>query len=66
MIYKVEFTKRALKDLKIRPPYCCTDFRLIRKNLENCENPRSHGKGLTANRSGEWRYRRRLPYSCTN
>ena len=29
----------------------------LRKNLENCENPRSHGKGLTANRSGEWRYR---------
>ena len=29
----------------------------IRKNLEGCENPRLHGKGLTANRSGEWRYR---------
>ena len=29
----------------------------IRKNLENCENPRVHGKGLTANRSGQWRYR---------
>ena len=22
-----------------------------------CENPRIHGKGLTSNRSGEWRYR---------
>ncbi|MDE7136880.1 MAG: type II toxin-antitoxin system RelE/ParE family toxin, partial [Ruminococcus sp.] len=21
------------------------------------ENPRSHGKGLTSNRSGQWRYR---------
>ena len=29
----------------------------VRKNLENCENPRLHGKGLTANRSGQWRYR---------
>ena len=29
----------------------------IRKNLEGCENPRQHGKGLTANRSGQWRYR---------
>lgn len=29
----------------------------IRKNLEGCENPRQHGKGLTANHSGEWRYR---------
>ena len=23
----------------------------------NTANPRQHGKGLTANRSGEWRYR---------
>lgn len=29
----------------------------IEKNLVNCENPRIHGKGLTANRSGQWRYR---------
>ena len=29
----------------------------VRKNLEGCENPRQHGKGLTANRSGQWRYR---------
>lgn len=27
------------------------------KNLVGCENPRIHGKGLTANRSGQWRYR---------
>ena len=29
----------------------------IYKNLVDCEDPRSHGKGLTANRSGQWRYR---------
>ncbi len=29
----------------------------IADNLENCENPRIKGKGLTANRNGEWRYR---------
>lgn len=29
----------------------------IGKNLEGCTDPRAHGKGLTANRSGEWRYR---------
>lgn len=29
----------------------------IDKNLEGCENPRSHGKGLLGNRSGQWRYR---------
>lgn len=26
-------------------------------NIEGSENPRAHGKGLTANRTGEWRYR---------
>ncbi|MGY3730315.1 type II toxin-antitoxin system RelE family toxin [Lactococcus termiticola] len=26
-------------------------------NLENCENPRIHGKALVENHSGEWRYR---------
>ena len=29
----------------------------IEKNLIGCENPRLHGKGLTANKSGQWRYR---------
>lgn len=27
------------------------------KNIDGCEDPRAHGKGLTANRSGKWRYR---------
>lgn len=29
----------------------------IEKNLMGCENPRLHGKGLTANKNGQWRYR---------
>lgn len=29
----------------------------IDKNLQGTHNPRQHEKGLTANRSGEWRYR---------
>ena len=29
----------------------------IEKNLIDCESPRLHEKGLTANRSGEWIYR---------
>lgn len=29
----------------------------ILKNIMNCDEPRIHGKGLTANRSGQWRYR---------
>lgn len=29
----------------------------INKNLIGCENPCLHGKELTANRKGQWRYR---------
>ena len=58
MNYKVEFTSHALKDLKkLDRPTAALILGWIRKNLENCENPRLHGKGLSANRSGEWRYR---------
>lgn len=27
------------------------------KRIDGCEDPRVTGKGLTANRSGQWRYR---------
>lgn len=58
MIYRVEFTQKALKELKkIDRHTAALILGWIRKNLEGCENPRLHGKGLTANRSGEWRYR---------
>lgn len=58
MIYRVEFTQRALKELKkIDRHTAALILGWVRKNLEGCENPRLHGKGLTANRSGEWRYR---------
>ena len=30
---------------------------MAKKNIEGCTDPRIHGKGLTSNRSGEWRYR---------
>ena len=29
----------------------------LEKNIENCENPRVHGKGLVENKSEQWRYR---------
>ena len=58
MRYTVEFTERALKDLKKLDRHTAAlILGWIRKNLENCENPRQHGKGLTANKSGQWRYR---------
>ena len=58
MTYKVEYTEQAIKKLKKIDKH--TQFFIlawIEKNLVDCENPRQHGKGLTANRSGEWRYR---------
>ena len=58
MAYRVEYSSTALKQLKKMDRF---DARLIvswiGKNLEGCEDPRIHGKGLTGNHSGEWRYR---------
>lgn len=57
-MYKVEFAERALKDLKkLDKQTAALILGWVRKNLEGCENPRQHGKGLSANRSGQWRYR---------
>ncbi|MBR2411066.1 MAG: type II toxin-antitoxin system RelE/ParE family toxin [Clostridia bacterium] len=58
MKYRVEFTETALKDLKKMDRHTASlILGWIRKNLEGCENPRLHGKALTANKSGQWRYR---------
>lgn len=58
MKYKVIFTERALKDLKKLDKHTAAlILGWIRKNLENCEDPRQHGKALTANKRGQWRYR---------
>jgi mRNA interferase RelE/StbE len=58
MTYQVEFTERALKELKKLDKHTALFIMAwIRKNLDGCTDPRIHGKGLTANRSGEWRYR---------
>ncbi len=58
MKYKVEFTEKSLKQLKKMDPHTASlILGWIRKNLEGTENPRQHGKGLTADKSGQWRYR---------
>ena len=57
-MYQVEYTARAIKQLKkLDKPTRALIFGWIEKNLVNCENPRLHGKGLAANRTGQWRYR---------
>lgn len=56
--YKVEYTERAIKELQKLDKYTRQMiFSWIDKHLSQCENPRAHGKALTANRKGQWRYR---------
>ena len=58
MTYQVEFTERALKELKKLDKHTALFIMAwVRKHLDGCTDPRIHGRGLTANRSGEWRYR---------
>lgn len=58
MKYRVETTERFDKEFKKLDRYTQRMIKAwIEKNLVGCENPWQHGKGLTANRSGQWRYR---------
>ena len=58
MSYRVETTTRFDKEFKKLDRYTQKMVKAwIEKNLVDCEDPRAHGKGLTANRSGQWRYR---------
>ncbi|MCQ2538134.1 MAG: type II toxin-antitoxin system RelE/ParE family toxin [Lachnospiraceae bacterium] len=57
-MFHVEFTKVALKQLKkMDRTTASLILGWISKNLEGCDNPRIHGKGLTVDKSGQWRYR---------
>ena len=58
MIYEISTTEKfdkALKKLDRQTQRIIKAW--IEKNLINCENPRIHGKALTSNRRGQWRYR---------
>lgn len=58
MSYRVETTPRFDKEFRKLDRYTQRMLKgWIEKNLMGADNPRSHGKGLTANRSGQWRYR---------
>ena len=58
MKYHVELTDTAKKQLKKMDKATAAFITgWMRKNLEGCTDPRQRGKGLTANRSGQWRYR---------
>ena len=58
MCFHVEISAMAMKQLKKLDKHTAALIMgWMRKNLEGCPDPRRHGKGLTANKSGEWRYR---------
>lgn len=58
MRYKVETSSRFDKEFKQLDRYTQKMIKAwISKNLADCEDPRAHGKGLTTNRKGQWRYR---------
>ncbi len=55
---KVEVSERFKREFRKLDRYTQKILRAwIDKNLVDCENPGAFGKGLTANRSGQWRYR---------
>lgn len=57
-MYTLKYSEKAMKQLKkLDKGTQKLILTWVGKNLENCDNPRIKGKGLTANRSGEWRYR---------
>ena len=58
MSWHIETTARFDREFKKLDRYTQRMVKAwIEKHLANCEDPRSQGKGLTAKRSGQWRYR---------
>ena len=56
--YALVYSKEALRDLKeLDNSVSRVIYAWLKKNIDGCSNPRTHGKGLTANRSAQWRYR---------
>ncbi len=58
MKYTVAFSKRARKELENLDKYTQKMIvNWIEKNLDGCEDPHAHGKALTGDLKGIWRYR---------
>lgn len=56
--YEVEYSAAAVKQLSKMDAATKKLIRAwIEKNLVGCTDPRAHGKGLTGDKSGKWRYR---------
>lgn len=58
MGFRVVFSQEALRQLrKLDKQMALLITGWVRKNLEGTDDPRAHGKPLTSNRAGQWRYR---------
>ena len=56
--YEVVYSATAVKQLSKMDAATRKLIRAwIEKNLVGCTDPRAHGKGLTGDKSGKWRYR---------
>ena len=58
MTWNVRISDKAKKQLKkLDPGHRRIILTWLAKNIEGFENPRFHGKALSANHAGKWRYR---------
>ena len=58
MIWKIEFDSDVEKDLrKLGAVACKRIFKYLRENIASSHVQKSHGKPLSGNLSGLWRYR---------
>jgi len=58
MAYELVFTKKAERQLdSLDRSDASVIVRWLDKNVQGCEDPRSHGRSLTGDMSGYWRYR---------
>lgn len=58
MTYRLEFTPEIQKQLRKMDKYQATLIvRWLYQHIDGIDDPRKFGKGFTANRSGQWRYR---------
>ena len=58
MKYSVEYLPQVVKTLEKMDKFTKRIIvEWIEKNLVDTDNPRIHGKPLSADRSGQWRYR---------
>lgn len=58
MSWALAYSEKARRQLrKMDPGQRAIVLSWMDKNIDGCDDPRAHGKGLTANRSDQWRYR---------